>query len=358
MDPLHPMKYSVGPIARKTGVRVLRKLGYMYDRGSGLPMPSNPRWQPTAWTSLGVAFILVGVAVVSGAAFASPVVPQALVHFMDYTATWHGTATHGTDKSPDVLVLPSPANGSWWKITKVQLTADFPQKKTFDQSSFLFSRFVQNPVKYPGLADPNLDVLAHLQISKGKSGTVIGAGGVGESPHSSWDWTEFDQPITLNAEVQIVLGSSIGIGNKVTVTVDYANMGPGTTVVVYAHPSLHGHTQTFKIGPVPADTKWYLENAFASLQAGGSGGGRLISIHLKPSDQLLLDGSNYPAHINVRNTGGYSSVQTGPALNHEGTQVVWASPIWISGAEYIVVSFTGDSSDQAMYALGFTQVAI
>jgi hypothetical protein len=255
------------------------------------------------------------------------------------------------------MVLPSPPVGSWWKVTKIQLTANCPQKKSFDQSSFLFSRFVQNPVKYPGLADPNLDVLAHVQLDQGKSGTFIGAGGVGESPHGSWDWTEFDQPITLNSEVQIVLGSSIGVGNSVTVTVDYTSLGSGTAVVEYGHPHLNGHTVTFKIGPVPQGTKWYLENAFASIQAGAGGGGRQISIDLESSEQVLAHGSNYPHGVNVRNTGGYSEVQTGPALNHYGTETIYASALWISGSEYIVVSFTGDSSDQAMYALGFTQVS-
>jgi hypothetical protein len=311
---------------------------------------------------LGVVALLL-----PGSAFAMPVAHSpydsstplnpAPASSLNFTATWHGLATKGTDKAPDVIVLPSPPSGSWWKATKIQLTANCPQVKSFDQSSFLFSRFVQNPTKYPGLADPNLDVLAHVSLNQGKTGTFIGAGGVGESPHSSWDWTEFDQPITLNSEVQIVLGSSLGIGNSVTVTVDYVSLGSGTTVVKYAHPQLNGNTMTFKIGPVPSNTKWYLENAFASIQAGGGGGGRHVSIHLEPSAQVLLYGSNYPDGVNVRNTGGYSTVQTGPALNVYGTETVWPSQIWITGSEYIIVSFTGESVDQAMYALGFTQVA-
>jgi hypothetical protein len=275
---------------------------------------------------------------------------------LTFSATWQGQATHGTDKSPDVLVLPSPPSGAWWEITKIQLTANCPLQEPFDQSAFLFSRFVQNPSMYPGLADPNLDILTHVSLSQGKTGTFIGAGGLGESPDPSWDWTQFDQPITLNSEVQIVLGSSIGFGNSVTVSVDYANLSSGTTVVQYAHPVPNGSTETFSIGPVPAGTRWYLENAFASDQAGSAGGMRQISIHLEPSGQLLLSGSSYPVGVTVRNTAGYSTVQSGPALNQYGTQTVWSSPLWISGPEYLVVSLLGEPSDQVMYALGFTQV--
>jgi hypothetical protein len=292
----------------------------------------------------------------SGIGLVATTAPQTTVHSLTFSETWHGKALHGP-KAPDVLVLPSPPSGSWWEITKIQLTAHCPQQKTFDQSSFLFSRFVQNPTKYPGLADPNLDVLAHVELNKGKTGTFIGAGGLGKSPNPQWDWTRFDQPITLNSEVQIVLGSSLGIGNSVTVTVDYKSLGTGTTVVEYAHPHLDGKTETFELGPVPSGKKWYLENAFASIDAGSGGGGRQISIHLEPSGRLLLRGTDYPRGVLVRNTGGYSTVQTGPALNQYGTETAWASDVWISGSEYIVVSFTGESSDQAMYALGFTQVA-
>lgn len=319
-------------------------------------MELSPRRPPTVWITLGTCLLLLGVALTSGIAQAATSSPTASASNINFVMVWHGTATHDPPHAPDVMVLPSPPAGSWWEITKIQLTGVFSHAESFRQSNFLFSRFVKNPTTYPLLADPNLDVLAHLGLDPGKTGSLIGAGGVGKSPNPSWDWTEFNQPIRLDSEVQIVLGSDIGVGNSVTVTVDYTNLGAGTTVVEYAHPQFNGNTQTLKIGPAPAGTSWYLLNAFGSIQAGSGGQGRQISIHLEPSGQLLLSGTDYPDHVNVRNTGGYSSVQTGPALNQYGTQVAWPSPIWISGSEYVVVSFTADSLDQTMYALGFTQV--
>jgi hypothetical protein len=319
-------------------------------------MPSNPRRPARPWVALGACLLLLIVALVAGVALVATSHPGSTAQGLNFSATWQGQATHGTDKAPDVLVLPSPPFGSWWEIIRIQLTANCPVPQSFNQSAFLFSRFVQNRSGYPGLADPNLDILAHVAITQGKTGTFIGSGGLGAAPDPSWDWTAFDQPITLNSEVQIVLGSSLGIGNIVTVAVDYVSLGAGTTVVEYGHPSLNGSTETFKVGPAPMGMKWYLENAFASEQAGSTGGTRQVTVQLEPSGQVLLSGSNYPTGVTVRNTGGYSTVQTGPALNQFGTQTPWPAPLWISGPEYIVVSLTGEPSDQAMYALGFTQV--
>jgi hypothetical protein len=274
-----------------------------------------------------------------------------------YTGTWHGQATSRPNRAPDVLVLPSPPAGQWWQITKIQLTGQFSVAKTFRQTNFLFSRFVQNPTQYPGLADPNLDVLAHLGLDSGKTGTFIGAGGVGPSPDPSWDWTQFEQPICLNSEIQIVLGSSLGVGNTVSVEVDYTNLGNATTVVAYGHPQLNGKSETFTVGPAPAGTKWYLQNAFASIKAGSGGGTRTISIRTNGTGSDLLAGTDFPAGVNVRDTGGYSTVQTGPALNQYGHQTVWTSPIWLNGTADLVVTFTGgEPSDNAMYAISITQV--
>jgi hypothetical protein len=318
-------------------------------------MPPRNRRLLAVGAALGAVLFLLVVALSSGTATAAVPATQASGQTITYTSVWHGKATSQPPRAPDVLVLPSPPAGQWWQITKIQLTGDFAVKKSFRQTNFLF---VQNPNTYPGLADPNLDVLAHLGLNSGLTGSYIGAGGVGSSPNSSWDWTQFEQPICLNSEVQIVLGSSLGVGNSVTVLVDYQDLGAGTTVVEYGHPQLDGKSETFQLGPAPSGTKWYLQNAYASIQAAHSGGARTIAIKTSSGGSSLLAGTDFPAGVNVRDTGGYSTVQTGPALNQYGSQTVWTSPIWLSGSEYIIVTFTGgESSDNAMYALGFTQVA-
>lgn len=321
-------------------------------------MPPRNRRLWVVGPALAAVLVLVVVTLLAGTTTAATPRASANDQTVTYSAVWHGTATSRPARAPDVLVLPSPPVGQWWEITTIQLTGHFIDKKTFRQTNFLFSRFVQNPNEYPGLADPNLDVLAHLGLNPDLTGTYIGAGGVGASPNSSWDWTQFEQPIRLNSEVQIVLGSSLGVGNSVTVTVDYDDLGNGTTVVEYGHPQLDGSSQRFQIGPAPAGTEWYLQNAFASIQAAHGGGARTISIKNGSGGGALLAGADFPAGVNVRDTGGYSTVQTGPALNQYGQQTVWTTPIWITGSSYIVVIFTGgEPSDDAMYALGFTQVA-
>lgn len=320
-------------------------------------MPPIGRRLPAVAGVLGAILLLVIVALFSGTASTAVGTPRigtlVTASSLNYSKVYDGNLTKRPARAPDVLVLPSPPSGSWWQITQVQLTGHFLEKKSFEQDAFLFTRTVQNPTQYPGLADPNLDVLAHIFIQGGKLGTKIGAGGTGSSPNTAWSWYRFTQPIRLNSEVQIVLGAILGIGNSVTVTVHYKDLGSGTTVVKYAHVSLTGHTLTFKV-TVPAGKKWYLLNAFADLKASSAGSRSLV---IKTSTGTNLDhGGNFPTGVLVRCTGGYSTVQTGPALNKYGTETVWASQVWISGSEFITVQFTGPSSAQGMWVLVFTQV--
>lgn len=329
----------------------------MYNRESTDDVPPRNRRLPVVGGVLGAILLLVVVALFSGTASAAvgttSVGSQVTASTMNYSKVYYGTATSRPAHAPDVLVLPSAPAGTWWQITQVQLTGHIGVKKSFEQNAFLFTRTVANPTKYPGLSDPNLDVLAHFSIQGGRLGTPVGAGGTGSSPHSGWSWYRFTQPIRLNSEIQIVLGAIIGIGNSVTVTVHYKDLGSGTTVVKYAKVSLTGHTMTFKV-TVPAGKKWYLLNAFAELRAGTVAS---RALHIKTSTGTTLDhGSNFPKGVLVRCTGGYSTVQTGPALNKYGTQTVWPSQVWVSGSEYLIVQFTGPSQAQGMWALVFTQV--
>ncbi len=321
-------------------------------------MPPISRRLPVVAGALGAILLLVIVALFSGtasaAAGASSIGTTANAPSLSYSKTYYGTMTHRPGNAPDVLVLPSSPVGSWWQITTVQLTGHFGTKTGFDQDAFLFTRTVQNPNSYPGLADPNLDVLAHMGIQSGKLGTKVGAGGTGPSPNSAWSWYRFTQPIRLNSEIQIVMGAIIGMGNSVTVTVNYANLGSGTTIVEYgANLYLKGGALTFRIA-APAGKSWYLMNAFADIKASSSGS---RSILIRTSTGMTLDqGSNFPVGVLVRCTGGYSTVQTGPALNRYGTQTVWGPQVSLYGTEYITAQFTGPATAQAMWVLVFTQV--
>ena len=273
-----------------------------------------------------------------------------------YSVTFHGVATAKAPHVPDVCTALSPPVGRVVTVTKASLVVNALVPAAWRQHTFFFTRFIRVTQGDVTLFNPNLDFLCRVPVPLGMTGTFTAGGGVGPSPNAGWNWTPWAQPLHLNSGLEVIFGCDLAVGNTATLDLEWADAGAGTSVVSFApHPG-DGAEHVFTVGPPPPGRKWYINNAFLrDLVAIGSGPRAATSVR-RSDGFLLCEISSFPPGERVQSTGGYSTSQTGPALNPAGTKVVYPEPQWLNAGDRIDVRLAAPPGDRFMYAFSFTEL--
>jgi hypothetical protein len=273
-----------------------------------------------------------------------------------YAVTFQGVQTAKAPHVPDVATVLNPPVGRVMTITKANLVVNAPVPAAWRQHTFFFTRFVKVNQDDVTLFNPNLDFLCRAPIKPGATGTFGGGGGVGSSPNPGWDWTSWTQPLQINSGLEVIFGCDLAVGNTATLDLEWADAGAGTSVVNFARLRGDGTEHTFSVGPPPPGKKWYLNNAFLR-DAVATGSGPRVATSVRRSDRFVVcEISSFPPDDKVQSTGGYSSFQTGAALNPAGTKTVYSAPQWLLPGDCIDVRLNAPPGDKLVYAFSFTEV--
>jgi hypothetical protein len=274
-----------------------------------------------------------------------------------YAVTYQGVQSEKTHHVPDVATLLNPSVGRVVTITKANLLVNAPVPAAWRQHTFFFTRFVRVSQDDVTLFNPNLDFLCRAStIKPGLTGTFPGGGGVGPSPNPSWDWTSWTQPIQINSGLEVIFGCDLAVGNTAMLELEWADAGAGTSVVNFARHRGDGTERVFSVGPPPPGKKWFLNNAYLR-HAVATGSGPRVATSVRRSDRFVVCAiSSFPPEENVQSTGGYSTFQTGPALNPAGAKTVYSEPQWLLPGDFIDIRLNAPPGDKQLYAFSFTEV--
>ena len=276
-----------------------------------------------------------------------------------YESTYEGVLTAKAPHVPDVATVLSPPAGRMVTITKAQITVNAPVPAAWRQHTFFFTRLVRITQDDQTLFNPNLDFLcAVAPLRPGTTGTFVGAGGVGSSPNPGWNWTPWTQPLTLNSGLEVIFGCDLAVGNSASLHLEWADAGPGTSVVKWARDRGAGTEHLIPVGPPPPGRKWYLHNAYLRTVVSPGAGARVARSVRRSDGSLLCEISTFPPGDHVQSTGGYSTYQTGPALNPAGSKAVYPSPQWLGPGDVIDVRLGGPPGDKFLYAFSFTELPV
>jgi hypothetical protein len=272
-----------------------------------------------------------------------------------YESTFLGVLTARAPHVPDVATVLNPPAGRTVVVTKAELVVRAPVAADWRQHTFFFTRFVRITQDDGTLFNPNLDFLCTVPLRPGTTGTFVGAGGVGPSPNPEWNWTPWTQPLQLNSGLEVIFGCDLAVGNSVELHLEWADGGPGTSVVKWARDRAGGTEHLLSVGPPPPGKRWYIHNAYLRAVVSAGTGPRAAQA-VRRSDRFLLCAiSSFPAGDRVQSTGGYSTYQTGPALNPAGSKVVYPEPQWLGAEDWIDIRLAGPRGDRFLYALAFTE---
>lgn len=273
-----------------------------------------------------------------------------------YSSVFHGVMTGRAPHVPDVGTILTAPSGRVFTITRANIVVNVPVPTAWRQHTFLFTRFVRVSQGDATLFNPNLDFLARVPVKIGQTGTFVAAGGLGPSPNPGWSWTEWAQPLQINSGVEVIFGCDLGIGNSATLDLEWVDAGPGTSVVNFARVKGDGTEHAVAVGPPPPGKKWFINNAYLGDLV-TPGPGTRVATATRRSDGFVLCGiSAFPAGERVQSTGGYSTEQTGPAINPGGTKAVYTAPQWLSAGDVIDIRLTGPVGDRFTYAFSFTEI--
>ncbi len=273
-----------------------------------------------------------------------------------YSLTFHGVLTARAPHVPDVCTVLHPPVGRVVTVTKANLVVDAPVAAPWRQHTFFFTRFVRGPQDDAPLFNPNLAFLARVPLPPGATGRFEGGGGVGPSPDPSWQWTPWSQPMQLNSGIEVIFGCDLAVGNTATLALEWADAGAGMSVVNFARHKGDGTEHVFPVGPPPSGKKWYIHNAFLRDVVTNEPGPRVATSVRRSDGFSLCEISSFPPGEKVQSTGGYSTFQTGPALNPAGTKVVYAEPQWLRAGDRIEVRMRGPPGDKFVFAFSFTEL--
>ena len=273
-----------------------------------------------------------------------------------YSLTFHGVAMARGPNVPDICRVLSPPVGRVVTVTKATLLVNAPVPAAWRQHTFFFTRFIRVAQGNVTLFNPNLDFLSRVPVPPESTGKFTAGGGVGPSPDPGWSWTSWAQPLQLNSGLEVIFGCDLAVGNTATLDLEWTDAGAGTSVVSFApHPG-DGTEHVFAVGPPPPGKKWYINNAFLRDLVGNDAGTRLATSIRHSDGFLLCEISSFPPGVRVQSTGGYSTAQTGPALNRAGSNVVYAEAQWLRAGDRIDVRLAAPAGDRFMYAFSFTEV--
>jgi hypothetical protein len=273
-----------------------------------------------------------------------------------YSRTFHGVSTAKGPNVPDIGRVLSPPVDRLVTVTKANFVVNAPIPAAWRQHTFFFTRFIRVAQGNVTLFNPNLDFLCRVPVSPGVTGLFTAAGGVGPSPDPRWSWTRWAQPLQLNSGIEVIFGCDLAVGNSASLELEWTDAGPGTSVVNFAPHLGDGSEHVFTVGPPPPGKKWYIHNAFLRDLVATGPGPRVATSGRHSDGFLLCEISSFPPGVRVQSTGGYSTAQTGPALNPAGSKVIYADPQWLRGGDHIDVRLAGPSGDRFMYAFSFTEL--
>ena len=273
-----------------------------------------------------------------------------------YEGTFSGVLKEKAPHVPDVSALLNPPTGRVVTVTKARLVVTVPVPATWRQHTFFFTRFVRVTQDNATLFNPNLDFLCRVPLQPGVTGTFVGAGGVGPSPDPTWNWTAWTQPLQLNSGLEVIFGCDLAVGNSATLELEWVDAGPGTSLVNWARARGDGTEHGFTIGPPPAGRKWFIHNAFLRDLVATGTGPRVARSTRRSDGFRLCEVTTFPPGERVQSTAGYSTYQTGPALNRAGTMIAYPTPQWLTAGDQIDVRLGGPPGDKFVYAFSFTEV--
>ncbi|MGC2289291.1 MAG: hypothetical protein WA688_05475 [Thermoplasmata archaeon] len=273
-----------------------------------------------------------------------------------YSSTFNGVLTAKAPHVPDIGTVLTPPVGRVVTVTKASIVVNAPVAAAWRQHTFFFTRFIRVVQGDATLFNPNLDFLCRVPLPPGRTGTFTGAGGVGRSPTPGGDWTSWTRPLQLNSGLEVIFGCDLAIGNSASLDLEWVDAGAGTSVVSFARYLGDGSERVWTIGPPPPGKKWYIHNAFLRDVVSTAAGVRAATSVRHSDGFLLCEISSFPPGDRVQSTGGYSTFQTGPALNPAGTKVVYADPQWLLAGDRIDVRLAGPPGDKFLYAFSFTEV--
>ena len=273
-----------------------------------------------------------------------------------YAETYAGTATARGPHVPDVATVLRPPEGRVFELTGARITVHAAVPAGWRQHAFFFSRFVRVTEGDETLFNPNLDFLATAPIKPGETGLFVGAGGTGSSPHSTGSWTAWAQPLRLNSGLEVIFGSDLAVGNSADLELAWTDAGPGVSVVRFLRHRGDGERRLFSVGPPPPGKRWYLHNAYLRCVVADAPGDRTAVAARRSDRGVLCEVVHFAPGDRLQSTGGYSTYQTGPALNPAASRTVYSTPQWVGPGDCVDVTFRGIRGDKFLYALSFTEL--
>lgn len=300
-----------------------------------------------------------------------PTPPPGPATTLQYIGVYQGIQTENSGGTPDTLFPPSPQAGSGirWIVTKALLIVNASNITSWKQDTFFYIRMKKTTLNGGTLFNPNIEfVMQAPAIEPSFSpGIYTGAGGVGNNPQpnnpTNFRWGSWSIPLTINEAQAFVMGTGLAVGNFATYDLECEATTPDdaqNTIIWNANyvagdtVNLSGTTRTFTIGPPPAGTQWFLQDAYIDFTCGNTVNGTEVANMTRQSDRYQLvvvpPVTGFQANNGNQSGGAYTANQA-TTSHTNGSQVQWMSQQFLQGNDTIVVTLSGPSGDKAVFAI-------